>query len=96
MVDLVTHILEGPTVPVMRLIAEFTTEPFVGEGPTPAHATETLHVVEEAGLSCDFGPLGTSISGEDDALLPILGRVLVTALEHGATRVSLQVERVDR
>jgi uncharacterized protein YqgV (UPF0045/DUF77 family) len=79
----------------MRLVAEFTTEPFVGEGAAPAHATETLHVVEEAGLSCDFGPLGTSLTGEDDALLPVLGRVLATALRNGATRVSLQVERVD-
>ncbi len=79
----------------MRLVAEFTTEPFVGEGPAPAHATEALHVVEAAGLTCDFGPLGTSISGEDDALLPVLEQVLATALAHGATRVSLQVERVD-
>ena len=79
----------------MRLVAEFTTEPFVGEGAAPAHATETLHLIEEAGLSCDFGPLGTSVTGEDDALLPLLGRVLATALAHGATRVSLQVERVD-
>jgi uncharacterized protein YqgV (UPF0045/DUF77 family) len=79
----------------MRLVAEFTTEPFVGEGAAPAHAVETLHLIEEAGLSCDFGPLGTSVTGEDDALLPVLGRVLATALAHGATRVSLQVERVD-
>jgi uncharacterized protein YqgV (UPF0045/DUF77 family) len=79
----------------MRLLAEFTTEPFIGEGAAPAHATETLHVVEQSGLSCDFGPLGTSLTGEDDALLPVLGRVLLTALENGATRVSLQVERLD-
>ena len=79
----------------MRLVAEFTTEPFVGEGAAPAHATATLHVVERAGLTCDFGPLGTSISGEDDALLPVLGQVLEAALANGATRVSLQVERVD-
>ncbi len=79
----------------MRLVAEFTTEPFVGEGAAPAHAAETLRVVEESGLSCDFGPLGTSVSGADDVLLPLLVRVLATALAHGATRVSLQVERDD-
>lgn len=79
----------------MRLAAEFTTEPFVGEGAAPAHVTEALHVIEASGLSCEFGPLGTSMTGEDDALLPVLGRVLATALAHGATRVSLQVERVD-
>ena len=47
----------------MRLVAEFTTEPFVGEGPTPAHAAETLQVVEEAGIavlsSCQEGTCGT-------------------------------------
>jgi uncharacterized protein YqgV (UPF0045/DUF77 family) len=79
----------------MRLIAEFTTEPFVGEGAPPTHATETLRVVEAAGVSCDFGPLGTSLSGEDTAVLPVLAEVLHAALAHGATRVSLQVERVD-
>jgi uncharacterized protein YqgV (UPF0045/DUF77 family) len=79
----------------MRLTAEFTTEPFVGEGAAPAHATEALRVVEAAGVSHEFGPLGTSLSGEDDAVLPVLEQVLVTALAHGATRVSLQVERVD-
>jgi uncharacterized protein YqgV (UPF0045/DUF77 family) len=79
----------------MRLVAEFTTEPFVGEGAPPAHATETLRVVEAAGVDCDFGPLGTSLSGDEDAVLPLLGQVLLAALTHGATRVSLQVERVD-
>jgi hypothetical protein len=28
-------------------------------------------------------------------VLPVLGQVLLAALTHGATRVSLQVERVD-
>ena len=79
----------------MRLVAEFTTEPFVGEGDAPAHAVETLRVVEESGLDCEFGPLGTSVRGTDDVLLPLLEQVLSTALAHGATRVSLQVERDD-
>ena len=79
----------------MRLAAEFTTEPFVGEGAPPMHATETLRVVEAAGVTCEFGPLGTSLSGEDDTVLPVLAQVLQVALAHGATRVSLQVERVD-
>ena len=64
----------------MRLVAEFTTEPFVGEGAPPAHATEALRVVEASGLSCDFGPLGTSVSGE------VVTRVTAdTALLHGAS-----------
>jgi uncharacterized protein YqgV (UPF0045/DUF77 family) len=79
----------------MRLVAEFTTEPFVGEGSPPAHAAETLRVVEQAGLPFDFGPFGTSLSGERDVLLPVVADVLATALAHGATRVSLQVARAD-
>lgn len=79
----------------MRLTAEFTTEPFVGEGASPTHATEALRIVEAAGLACDFGPLGTSLTGEDDVVLSVLDQVLRAALSHGATRVSVQVERVD-
>ncbi|GAA4055291.1 hypothetical protein [Actinomadura miaoliensis] len=79
----------------MRLEAEFTTEPFHGEGDPPAHAVESLRVAQAAGLTCDFGPLGTFVSGEDDVLLPALARVLATALAHGASRITLQVDRVD-
>lgn len=76
----------------MQLTAEFTTEPFVGEGEAPAHAARTLEVVQRSGLECTFGPLGTSVTGEEDVLLPLLAQVLSTALAAGATRVSLQVE----
>ena len=75
----------------MRLVAEFTTEPFEVEGQPPAHATEALRVVEEAGLECDFGPLGTLVRGEQELLLPALTGVLETAFAHGASRVTLQV-----
>ncbi|MFI6866841.1 thiamine-binding protein [Nocardia sp. NPDC050406] len=79
----------------MRLRAEFTTEPFHGEGAPPPHATETMKVLEKAGLVCDFGPLGTSVSGTEAALLPALQEVLAAAFAHGASRVTLQVERDD-
>jgi uncharacterized protein YqgV (UPF0045/DUF77 family) len=59
----------------MRVRAEFTTEPFVGEG--------------------DLGPFGTSVEGDDRVLLPALGNVLAAALASGATRVTLQLERID-
>ena len=79
----------------MRLIAEFTTEPFVGEGDPPPHATAALRAAEEAGLECDFGPLGTSVSGAQDEVLPALAQVLAAAFANGATRLTLQVERAD-
>lgn len=77
----------------MRLEAEFTTEPFEGEGDPPAHATQALDVALGAGLECDFGPLGTSVSGESEALLRTLPEILATAFEQGATRITVQVER---
>jgi uncharacterized protein YqgV (UPF0045/DUF77 family) len=77
----------------MRLVAEFTTEPFDVEGSPPAHATEALRAAEEAGLECDFGPLGTQVRGEEDVLLPALSGVLGAALKAGASQVTLQVRR---
>ncbi|NYD40560.1 thiamine-binding protein [Nocardioides panaciterrulae] len=79
----------------MRLVAEFTTEPFHGEGEAPEHARAALGAVERAELDCDFGPLGTTVRGEDEDVLPALTEVLRAALAHGATRVTLQVERED-
>ncbi|GAB2679636.1 hypothetical protein GCM10027088_69110 [Nocardia goodfellowii] len=79
----------------MWLRAEFTTEPFHGEGDPPPHAAETLAVLEAAGLDCDFGPLGTSVSGPSEKLLDLLRDVLATGFAHGATRVTMQVERDD-
>ncbi|MBL1076474.1 thiamine-binding protein [Nocardia sp. 2] len=79
----------------MLLRAEFTTEPFHGEGDPPPHATETLALLENSGLTCEFGPLGTMVEGPEAVLLPALQQVLDIALHHGASRVTLQVERVD-
>lgn len=75
----------------MNLRAEFTTEPFEGEGEPPAHALAARDCLRTAGLDPDFGPLGTSISGDRDAILPALASVLDTALSAGAHRITLQV-----
>lgn len=77
----------------MRLVAEFTTEPFDVEGHPPAHATEAFQAAQEAGLECDFGPLGTSVRGEEEQLLPALPGVLQAAFANGASQVTLQVRR---
>ncbi|PKW12827.1 MULTISPECIES: thiamine-binding protein [Saccharopolyspora] len=75
----------------MILRAEFTTEPFEGEGEPPAHAVAARDCLRAAGLEPEFGPLGTSISGEREALLPALAAVLETVLDTGANRITLQV-----
>jgi uncharacterized protein YqgV (UPF0045/DUF77 family) len=77
----------------MRVVAEFTTEPFVGEGEPPPHAVAALRAAQAGGLPCEFGPLGTAVSGEADEVVQTLGDVLRAALSHGATRVTVQLER---
>ncbi|WP_067434194.1 thiamine-binding protein [Nocardioides jensenii] len=79
----------------MRLVAEFTTEPFHGEGEPPEHAVAALRAVEAAGLETEFGPLGTTVSGDADEVVQALADVLRSSLSHGATRVTLQVEPAD-
>ncbi|MDA3625100.1 thiamine-binding protein [Saccharopolyspora sp. WRP15-2] len=75
----------------MMLRAEFTTEPFEGEGEPPAHAVAARDCLRAAGLEPDFGPLGTSITGDRETLLPALARVVETVLNTGANRITLQV-----
>ena len=79
----------------MRLRAELTTEPFEGEGDPPAHVTATLEALRTAGLDCGFGPFGTSATGDSPAVLDAVATALRAALASGATRVTLQVERLD-
>lgn len=75
----------------MRLEAEFTSEPFRGEGEPPEHAVAALEAARAAGLEPEFGPLGTSVTGDRDALLAALADVVGAALDHGAEAVTLQV-----
>jgi uncharacterized protein YqgV (UPF0045/DUF77 family) len=79
----------------MRVRVEFTTEPFRGEGDPPAHVAAAAEPLTRAGLDPDLGPLGTSVEGEAETVLGALGASLGQALAAGATRVTLQLERVD-
>ena len=47
------------------------------------------------GLDADLGPFGTSVEGDDRVLLPALTDALAAALASGATRVTLQLERLE-
>jgi uncharacterized protein YqgV (UPF0045/DUF77 family) len=79
----------------VRLEAEFTSEPFRGEGSPPEHAVAARDAAVEAGLDTDFGPLGTLARGEAKELLEALPAIAKAALESGATRVTLQLRRAD-
>lgn len=79
----------------MRLSAEFTTEPFDVEGEPPEHVQAALEVVRAAGLEADFGPFGTAVSGEAEAVYDVVGGVVRAAMATGASRITLQIERTD-
>lgn len=79
----------------MRLEAEFTSEPFRGEGSPPEHAVAARDAAAEAGLDTEFGPLGTLARGDAKDLLTALPSIAQAALDGGATQVTLQVRRAE-
>lgn len=76
------------------LRAEFTIEPFV-TGDRGPHGEAALAAVRDSGLDFDDGPFGTSITGDDAAVIGAVSAVLLGAMEGGATRVSLQLTSAD-
>ncbi|PWV85590.1 HTH domain-containing protein [Prauserella marina] len=79
---------------VVELEAEFTSEPFRGEGEPPPHAALAKEAARNAGLTIDFGPLGTSARGDADALLAALPSIARAAIEGGASRLTLRIAPV--
>ena len=78
----------------MTLVVEITIEPFVVGEPGP-HVRAAVEAAERSGLTVDFGPFGTTVSGDDEAALDAVDRILRAATAAGATRVSLQLVRSD-
>ncbi|MER5349785.1 thiamine-binding protein [Kitasatospora sp. NPDC002551] len=74
----------------MRLMVEFTTEPFELET-FPPHAAAARRAVDEAGLAVSVGPFGTGAEGGADQVLTAVTALLRESLEAGATRISLQL-----
>lgn len=74
------------------LVVEFTVEPFVEGDPGP-HVRAAVEAAEQAGLTVDFGPFGTTVSGEDAVVLDAVDGMLRAATAAGATRISLQLAR---
>lgn len=79
----------------MNIRAEVTTEPFRGEGELPSHVEAAADALRADGLEPNLGPLGTSVVGASDVVIPAMSAAVRGALAAGATRVSLQVERLD-
>jgi len=77
----------------MTLQVEFTVEPFVEGSPGP-HVRAAVAAAEVAGLNVEFGPFGTSVTGDDAAVLDAVDTIVRAAIGAGATRVSLQLARL--
>lgn len=82
-------------VAVMKVRAEVTTEPFQGEGELPTHVRAAADAMLAGGLEPDLGPLGTAVQGDADVVTAAIRDAARAALTAGATRISVQVERVD-
>ncbi|MCX5209537.1 thiamine-binding protein [Kitasatospora sp. NBC_00240] len=78
----------------MRLMVEFTTEPFELDT-FPEHAVAARRVVDEAGLAVAVGPFGTGAEGEAQQVLDAVTKLLRETLDAGATRISVQVSVLD-
>jgi uncharacterized protein YqgV (UPF0045/DUF77 family) len=75
----------------VTLHAEFTVEPFTAGDPGP-HVQAAFDAATAAGLDVEIGPFGTAIEGDDEQVIETVATILRASLEHGATRVSVQVE----
>lgn len=80
----------------MWVRVEFTTEPFVGEGGLPEHVARAVAVLADQGFDPEVGPFGTSVEGEHRRLLSALNDALSSAIDRGATRVTVQLSRVEQ
>jgi uncharacterized protein YqgV (UPF0045/DUF77 family) len=90
----VTPSAESPgEVSLVRV--EFMIEPFHDAAPG-AHVKAAVNAVKGLGLKAEMGPFGTSVVGPEPLAVAAVGAVTAAALAHGATRVSVQIERVTR
>jgi uncharacterized protein YqgV (UPF0045/DUF77 family) len=78
----------------VSLRVEFTVEPFVPGAPGP-HVLAAVEAAATHGLNIEFGPFGSSGEGDDACVVPAVEAVIRAALDAGASRVSVQVSRLD-
>ena len=72
--------------------AEFMVEPFV-EGSLGPAVVAAVEAVTEHGFEPSVDAFGTTIEGEAERVVAALADMLHAAMDAGATRVTVQVER---
>lgn len=76
----------------MALSAEFTIEPFVPGAPGP-HVISAIEAARATGAVVEVGAFGNVVTGGDEAVLGAIEAATRAAIQHGATRVAVQVAR---
>ena len=72
---------------------EFTVEPFV-DGHPGEHVRAAWMAVEAHGCELAAGPLSSETEVPEAVVGDVVGDLLRAALDHGATRVTFQVEQI--
>jgi hypothetical protein len=73
---------------------EFLVEPFSEGSPGP-HVLAGVDAARGLGHEPEVGPFGTVVITDEAAAGPLTAAVVAAVLAGGATRVALQIERVD-
>lgn len=77
----------------MEVRAEFTVYPFRAGDAPPAYVQAAIDALNAAGLKVEVGLLGQVVSGEAEVVLEALRHAQAAALDAGATRVAVNLER---
>lgn len=73
---------------------EFTVEPFVEGQPGP-HVLAAISAAEATGVTVEFGPFASEFLAVDSTAYSAVSALIEAAYAHGATHVSIHLERVD-
>ncbi len=74
---------------------EFFVEPFSEGSPGP-HVAAAIAAFERLGVTTEVGPFGTTASGDVEQLAEGAATMIRDALEAGATRIALRLERPEQ
>jgi uncharacterized protein YqgV (UPF0045/DUF77 family) len=81
-------------VAVAQVRLEFTVEPFVPGHPGP-HVHAAIDAVRARGLKVEIGPFSSVADGDADEVAAAARDLVAAAVANGASRLSVQIERVD-
>lgn len=75
----------------MSVMAEFSIFPLDKGESLSAYVARAVKIVKDSGLDYHFGPMGTTVEGEWDQVMDVIGRCF-KELERDCDRISLGVK----